>query len=139
MAFQTIMKSGKEDKAKPRKRPKNNVKHSPLKKQATIDNTVSPIFPQGRAKVNEPIRCWAHTQTGNRCTSKVHSREGEPIPIPYCDRHLKNGDGALKVVSHPFAGKALVARYDLPPKYRIACKSCLVLSSTLFVYIELSS
>jgi len=40
----------------------------------------------------------------------VKSREGEPVPIPYCDLHLKSGDGALKVVRHPFAGKCLVAR-----------------------------
>lgn len=40
----------------------------------------------------------------------IKSREGEPVPIPYCDAHLESGDGALKVVNHPFAGKALVAR-----------------------------
>lgn len=40
----------------------------------------------------------------------VSSREGEPVPIPYCDVHLKSGDGALKVVRHPIAGKCLVAR-----------------------------
>jgi len=57
------------------------------------------------------VQCWAHTKQGIRCQIMVHSREGEPVPIPYCDRHLKYGDGALKVVNHPFAGKALVARY----------------------------
>jgi len=62
---------------------------------------------------------------------RVTPREDEPLPIPYCEMHLKHGDGALKVVPHPFAGKCLVARYDLPPKYKIAfwgnrgpCKNC---------------
>lgn len=77
------------------------------------------------------IQCWAHTKSGIRCSSMVSSREGEPVPIPYCDVHLKSGDGALKVVRHPIAGKCLVARYDLPAKYRIAfwgkrgkCQTC---------------
>jgi hypothetical protein len=56
------------------------------------------------------IQCWAHTKMGVRCSSMVSSREGEPVPIPYCDVHLKSGDGALKVVRHPIAGKCLVAR-----------------------------
>merc|ERR1711966_300404 len=58
-------------------------------------------------------------------------REGEIIPIPYCNVHLKSGDGALKVVKHPIAGKCLVARYRLPAKYKIVfhgkrgrCQTC---------------
>ncbi|KAL3817520.1 hypothetical protein ACHAXA_003693 [Cyclostephanos tholiformis] len=90
------------------------------------------IIPQCRAKVTKiPLQCWAHSRAGKRCRAKVTSREGEPIPIPYCDRHLKTGDGALKEVKHPFFGKALVARYDLPKSYRMAywgvrgrCQSC---------------
>lgn len=91
------------------------------------------IKPQKRASVTveQAIQCWAHSQTGKRCSAKVISREGEPIPIPYCDRHLKCGDGALKVVKHPHFGYALVARYDLPAKYRMAywgnrgkCSTC---------------
>jgi hypothetical protein len=66
------------------------------------------------------IQCWAYTQAGKRCRAKVTSREGEPIPVPYCSRHLKCGDGALKVVKHPFAGRCLVARFDLPVGYRVA-------------------
>jgi hypothetical protein len=75
-----------------------------------------PILPQEAQRTctlsDAPIsiQCWAHTKQGVRCQSIVSSREGEPVPIPYCDRHLKYGDGALKVVNHPFAGKALVAR-----------------------------
>jgi len=49
----------------------------------------------------------------------VSSREGEPIPIPYCRLHLGAGDGAVQVCSHPFAGKCLVARFDLPKSYRL--------------------
>eukprot|EP00579_Thalassiosira_antarctica_P018520 CAMPEP_0201948064 /NCGR_PEP_ID=MMETSP0903-20130614/55268_1 /ASSEMBLY_ACC=CAM_ASM_000552 /TAXON_ID=420261 /ORGANISM="Thalassiosira antarctica, Strain CCMP982" /LENGTH=204 /DNA_ID=CAMNT_0048491229 /DNA_START=95 /DNA_END=709 /DNA_ORIENTATION=- len=94
--------------------------------------TATKITPQSRAKVSDqPLQCWAHSHTGKRCTSNVSSRDGEPIPIPYCDRHLKAGDGALKVVNHPLFGKALVARYDLPAKYRMAywgirgrCQTC---------------
>mmetsp|Transcript_2243 Transcript_2243/g.4826 ORF Transcript_2243/g.4826 Transcript_2243/m.4826 type:complete len:273 (-) Transcript_2243:194-1012(-) len=65
------------------------------------------------------VQCWAHSSAGTRCTRMIKSREGEPVPIPYCNKHLESGDGALKVVDHPFAGKCLVARYDLPSKYRI--------------------
>ena len=66
------------------------------------------------------VTCWAHTRSGKRCRSLVKSREGEPVPIPYCNRHLAAGDGALKVVEHPFAGRCLVARFDLPANYRVA-------------------
>lgn len=66
------------------------------------------------------IQCWAHTRSGHRCNRFVRSREGEPIPIPYCETHTKSGDSAVKVVSHPFAGKCLVARFDLPANYRLA-------------------
>jgi hypothetical protein len=66
------------------------------------------------------LQCWAHTKKGKRCNNSVSSREGEPIPIPYCSIHLKSGDGSLKVVNHPFVGKCLVARYDLPKYYRMA-------------------
>lgn len=69
---------------------------------------------------NKKNQCWAHTLNGKRCPVIVSSREGEPIPVPYCNIHLKSGDGALKVVNHPLAGKCLVARYDLPKGYRIA-------------------
>jgi len=66
------------------------------------------------------IRCWAHTKTGVRCTNTVRSREGEPVPVPYCAVHMKSGDGALRVVNHLIAGNCLVARFDLPAKYRLA-------------------
>jgi hypothetical protein len=82
------------------------------------------IQPQRRASASHPVRCWAHTRDSQRCQALVSSREGgsregEPIPIPYCERHLQAGDGALKVVKHPFAGFCLVARFDLPPRYRL--------------------
>lgn len=59
---------------------------------------------------NYEIQCWAHTKKGERCKTHVKSREGEPVAIPYCQRHMNSGDGALKVVHHPIAGKCLVAR-----------------------------
>jgi len=77
------------------------------------------ISTQGRVRANECIQCWAHKRSGFRCLSMVESREGEPIPIPYCEAHLKSGDAAVKVVSHPFAGKTLVANWALPKDYRM--------------------
>ena len=56
------------------------------------------IQPQKRARLGAPLQCWAHSRTGKRCARPVHSREGEPIPVPYCDKCLHgSGDGALKV------------------------------------------
>ena len=113
---------------------KTKIKKAAEKKTKTTIklNRNTTIIPQPRAKAtDESIQCWAHSQNGKRCTSKVISREGEPIPIPYCEKHLKSGDGALKVVAHPLFGKALITRYDLPAKYRMAywgirgkCQSC---------------
>jgi hypothetical protein len=77
------------------------------------------ILPQGRAQPNESIQCWAQCRSGVRCSTMIESREGEPIPVPYCDAHLKSGDAAFKVVSHPFAGKTLVANWPLPKDYRM--------------------
>ncbi len=59
---------------------------------------------------NVLVQCWAHSRNGRRCENKVSSREGEPIPVPYCNVHLKYGDGCLKVVNVPNVGKCLVAR-----------------------------
>jgi hypothetical protein len=78
------------------------------------------VLPQSPARAGKPVQCWAISRSGKRCGTIVKSREGEPIPIPYCNRHLKSGDHALKVVDHPLAGKCLIARYDLPCKYRMA-------------------
>jgi hypothetical protein len=66
------------------------------------------------------FQCWAHLKSGRRCQRLAKKVEGEPIPIPYCSLHLKYGDGALRVIRHPIAGKCLVARFTLPPNYRIA-------------------
>jgi len=75
---------------------------------------------QKPATVHQPVQCWAMKRNNERCQVVVERREGEPIPIPYCRLHLKSGDYALKVVGHKLAGKCLVARVDLPAKYRIA-------------------
>lgn len=75
------------------------------------------IIPQQSQKTLKPheierhrVQCWAHTKLGVRCSTYSKPREGEPIPVPYCAVHMKSGDGALKVVNHPVAGKCLVAR-----------------------------
>ncbi len=120
-----MMTKAKEDAAR------GGGKTTATKKSSKVP-TPPKITPQIRAKAtNVPMRCWAHTLAGERCRSKVASREGEPIPIPYCDRHLRTGDGALRVVKHPLFGRALVARYDLPKSYRMAywgkrgrCQAC---------------
>eukprot|EP00438_Fugacium_kawagutii_P029875 Skav201997 [mRNA] locus=scaffold269:219106:219549:+ [translate_table: standard] len=41
-------------------------------------------------------------------------------PVPYCEKHLKRGDDALRVYQHPKGyGKILVARFNLPKGYRM--------------------
>jgi hypothetical protein len=91
-----------------------------LKTNRDNKRTKPHIEPQGRiAKAHQPVQCWAHSKTGNRCCKMVSSREGEPIPIPYCDTHLNAGDGALRRVAHPFAGSCLIANFDLPKNYRM--------------------
>ncbi len=79
------------------------------------------LDPQAPATRRRPVQCWALNRTNSRrCQAICQSREGEPIPIPYCHRHLKTGDYALKVVTHKLVGKCLVARWDLPARYRMA-------------------
>ena len=81
----------------------------------------SRLIPQAPATTRQPVQCWALNQSNRqRCQAICKSREGEPIPVPYCHRHLQSGDHALKVVHHHLAGKCLVARYDLPARYRMA-------------------
>ena len=75
-----------------------------------VEGGFDDLSEDGRSRCADSVQCWAHSRTGARCTRMIKSREGEPVPIPYCDAHLESGDGALKVVNHPFAGKALVAR-----------------------------
>jgi len=62
-----------------------------------------------------PIRCGAVLRP---------SRENEPIPIPYCARHLRSGDAGALAVAAPAqsggGGRCLVARADLPAGYRMA-------------------
>ena len=66
-------------------------------------------------------QCWAHTRAGQRCQHAVAGAEDEgDYPIPYCHTHRSSGDLALRVVSHPWAGQLLVARFDLPKGYRMS-------------------
>jgi hypothetical protein len=70
----------------------------------------------------QPVICWAHSKTGERCTNRVKSAEGEgDNPIPYCGIHRRVGDQALRVVPHPNKdwGKLLVARFPLPRGYKM--------------------
>jgi len=107
------------------------------------------IQPQQAFTLNSKTwQCWAHTRSGHRCTTfvkrRTNNRDG-PIPIPYCNRHLASGDGAVKVVKYKYkvkttstsasastststtstnrvqevVGHCLVARIPLPPKYRL--------------------
>jgi hypothetical protein len=96
------------------KKPRKNKPLSSIKQQ------VVSVLPQSPATTRKPVQCWALSRSGQRCRTIVKNREGEPIPIPYCDCHLKSGDYALKTVDHPFAGTCLVARFELPPHYRMA-------------------
>ena len=86
----------------------------------TSSRNIIVVEPQQSFTLNPKTwKCWAHSIHGHRCTSFVKIRNGEPIPVPYCDKHLLNGDGALKVVNHGLLGKCLIARYTLPSKYRL--------------------
>jgi hypothetical protein len=88
-------------------------------KQPNSDKEVL-VLAQKPATKHHSVQCWALKRTGKRCQAIVQPREGEPIPVPYCGMHLKSGDYALKMVSHKLAGKCLVARFDLPIRYRMA-------------------
>mmetsp|Transcript_17422 Transcript_17422/g.24598 ORF Transcript_17422/g.24598 Transcript_17422/m.24598 type:complete len:164 (-) Transcript_17422:650-1141(-) len=86
----------------------SQIQVQPQKPQQTLKNECSG---KNKKRPEYKIRCWAHTRnSGERCNAMISRRENEPVPIPYCKRHMNNGDGALKVVKHPFAGKCLVAR-----------------------------
>jgi len=105
--------------------------HPTSNSPATTTTTIrrnNRILPQCRQPIlrgeskthkSKTIQCWAHTKAGIRCSNIVRSREGEPVPVPYCEVHLKSGDGAVRVVNHLIAGYCLVARFDLPAKYRL--------------------
>ena len=88
-------------------------------KKTSSNRMSNDIEPQSAVRLSQRIQCWAHTRSGQRCQATVRSREGEPVPIPYCNLHLKHGDGVLKVAKHPFAGRCLVARFELPAGYRL--------------------
>jgi len=59
--------------------------------------------------------CIATSARGKACCHEV----GAP-GVPYCKEHMRTGDPSLKVVTHPKAGKILIAARDLPKGYRIA-------------------
>jgi len=99
----------------------SKIQKRPRAQKASLTASSIVIHPQEPATSRRPVRCWALNRSNRqRCQAICKSREGEPIPIPYCHHHLKVGDYALKVVDHKLAGKCLVARFDLPPRYRMA-------------------
>jgi len=59
-----------------------------------------------------------------RCGAVLRPKNGEPVPIPYCARHLRSGDAGALAVAAPShsggGGRCLVARADLPAGYRMA-------------------
>ncbi|CAJ1382332.1 unnamed protein product [Effrenium voratum] len=64
-------------------------------------------------------QCIAHCTNGRRCNGRIEpQKRGQPMP--YCRKHLRAGDGALKVYQHPKGyGKILVARFNLAKGYRM--------------------
>ena len=72
-----------------------------------------------RRSVNQNLGrtfCWATcSDTGQPCENKVPKGSN----IPYCEFHLREGDGALEVVDHPTVGKIVVARVDLEKGYKM--------------------
>jgi len=58
--------------------------------------------------------CIAMTKQGP-CMHKAHSET-----VPYCDKHLKEGDPALMMVKHERFGVTLTAARDLPKGYLAA-------------------
>lgn len=59
--------------------------------------------------------CLATSRQGVPCL-RPRGEDG----VPYCRQHMKTGDPSFRVVTHPMAGKILVAARDLPQRYRIA-------------------
>lgn len=110
---------GDDENVNPKKKKLSNSKTDKPHKTRKIKS--DPILlPQKPATKRQPVQCWALKRCGTRCATICKPREGEPIPIPYCDKHLQDGaDYALQVVDHPIADKCLVARYDLPKNYRM--------------------
>ena len=78
------------------------------------------LLVQKRPKQGEALQCIAASKSGKRCTARVHAREeGEEWPIPWCDAHMRTGDGAVKRGKHPRCGDVLVARMAIPKGYRL--------------------
>jgi hypothetical protein len=60
--------------------------------------------------------CWATRADGSICGARA---DASSSCLPYCAEHLKRGDEAMTVVTHPgFGDKVLVAARDLPKGYK---------------------
>ncbi len=79
------------------------------------------VDPQENPRPFSDCRCWSLSSLSPpvRCSRVISSREGEPVPMPYCEGHLEKGDPAVRVASHHLAGKCLVAAIDLPKNYKL--------------------
>eukprot|EP00931_Biecheleriopsis_adriatica_P008012 TRINITY_DN109252_c0_g1_i1.p1 TRINITY_DN109252_c0_g1~~TRINITY_DN109252_c0_g1_i1.p1 ORF type:complete len:228 (+),score=11.99 TRINITY_DN109252_c0_g1_i1:31-684(+) len=76
------------------------------------------VKPRGKADTH----CIAHCRNGKPCNRPIAcewSNRVKAEPVPYCEKHRRCGDGALRVVSQPVCGKILIARHSLPQGYRI--------------------
>ena len=60
--------------------------------------------------------CWATRADGSICGARA---DASSSCLPYCAEHLKRGDEAMTVVTHPdFGDEVLVAARDLPKGYK---------------------
>ncbi|WZN60010.1 hypothetical protein HKI87_02g15380 [Chloropicon roscoffensis] len=89
----------------------------PVPKMAGADSAKRRL----RRNINQNLGrdyCWAtEAATGQPCTS----RSAEGSNLPYCERHRREGDGAIQVLDHPEdhgVGKIVVANIDLPKGYK---------------------
>ena len=111
-----------------KKRPRNPATEGGAAEREGEDMAGSnAVDPQGgpkrrtRRNVNQNlgcVYCWAtDAETGQPCTS----RSAEGSNLPYCERHRRDGDGAIQVLDHPedhAVGKIVVANIDLPKGYK---------------------
>eukprot|EP00397_Hematodinium_sp_SG-2012_P010267 GEMP01010376.1.p1 GENE.GEMP01010376.1~~GEMP01010376.1.p1 ORF type:complete len:428 (+),score=64.22 GEMP01010376.1:351-1634(+) len=88
------------------KRP-NDQADSPAKKARLVYKSGQNLTASGL--------CLATFLNGTPCCSPAFNAY-----VPYCKKHMDNGDPSIKVVKHPKFGKMLVAVRDLPGKYYMA-------------------
>jgi len=77
-----------------------------------------------RTKPAQVYQSGQHTISTGLCLATF--LDGKPCPgvranpyVPYCQKHIDQGDPSLKVVKHPKYGKMLVAARNLPSNYHM--------------------